>query len=192
MSLLVGLSGYARSGKDSAATVLTDGSWVRASFADKLREFLLALDPLVPTDPNVTGSHERLSSLVAAYGWETCKDNLGEVRSLLQRCGTEAGRKVLGEDVWVNAVLSSMTSLTPIVVTDVRFPNEANAIVKRGGMVLRINRPGIGPKANADGEVHASETALDDWRFDYVLQNDGTLEELHAEVLFAVGQGMVA
>lgn len=189
MTFLVGLSGYARSGKDSAATVLTDGVWVRASFADKLREFLLALDPIVDVEVYHDGRSIRLGEVIADIGWERAKDEYDEVRSLLQRCGTEAGRKVLGDNVWVNAVFADWDGRTPTVVTDVRFTNEAKAIVKRGGMVIRINRPGIGPKAGPDGVVHESETALDDWRFDYVIENDGTLDDMHAELLTCIGQG---
>ncbi len=202
MSLLVGLSGYARSGKDTAAKVLTEGSWVRESFADRLRAFLLALDPIVDGEVDSYGEgccdlcysvvHEikptRLSEIIADIGWERAKDSYAEVRELLQRCGTDAGRKVLGSDVWVNAVFTDWDGSTPTVVTDVRFPNEAEAIVARGGVVLRVNRPGVGPREDALGQVHPSETALDDWDFDAVLVNDGTLEDLHAKVVRAVAE----
>ncbi len=202
MSLLVGLSGYARSGKDTAAKVLTEGSWVRESFADRLRAFLLALDPIIESDVEsyVTGccdecvstdydvTHVRLSQIVHQFGWEKAKDSYDEVRELLQRCGTEAGRKVLGEDVWVNAVFAGWDGFTPTVITDVRFPNEARAVKERGGVVLRVERPGVGPREDALGGVHPSETALDDWDFDAVLVNDGTLDDLHAKVVQAVAE----
>ncbi len=200
MSLLVGLSGYARSGKDTAAKVLTEGSWVRESFADRLRAFLLALDPIVDGEVDSYGEgccdmcysvvHEikptRLSEIIHRVGCERAKDDYAEVRELLQRCGTEAGRKVLGADVWVNAVFADWDGSTPVVVTDVRFPNEAEAIVKRGGIVLRVERPGVGPRTDDWGNVHPSETALDDWDFDRVIANDGSLDDLHGRVVKAV------
>lgn len=179
MTNLVGLSGYARSGKDSAARVLLSAGWQRISFADKLREFLLALDPTVGLDYSSWDYPElKLSKVVALVGWEQAKDEVPEVRSLLQRCGTEAGREVLGENVWVDAALKDFTGLPPAVVTDVRFPNEARAIKGRGGVVIRVTRQGIGPKVGSDGSIHASETALDDWAFDGVIRNNGTLHDL--------------
>lgn len=196
MTRIVGLSGYARSGKDTAAQVLLAAGWERRSFADRLREFLRALNPIVPhgyigTEPSFNTWSEplRVGDLVDAYGWEFAKEEWAEVRELLQRCGTEAGRKVLGEDVWVNATLDDLPDPTkpPVVITDVRFPNEARAVKSLGGMVIRVNRPGIGPKTASDGTIHSSETALDDWPFDAVIENDGTLEDLRHLVALTVG-----
>ncbi len=186
---LIGLSGYARSGKDTAAGALLDRGWQRKAFADKLREFLYALDPalMTPWNTGSEGACHSLRPLVDALGWEKAK-GLPEVRALLQRCGTEAGRGVLGADVWVNAVLSNLTG--PTVITDVRFWNEAQRIQAAGGLVIRITRPGVGP-ACAPGTpsgVHTSETALDDYPgFDASIVNDGTPEALHAKITRSVG-----
>ena len=70
------------------------------------------------------------------------------------------------------------------IITDVRFPNEAKAIKDKGGIVIRVNRTyytedkkyiiGYDPF-----ETHPSETALDDYDgFDYVIENDGTVQDL--------------
>ena len=73
------------------------------------------------------------------------------------------------------------------IITDVRFPNEAKAIKDRGGIVIRVNRTyytedkkyiiGYDPF-----ETHPSETALDDYEFDYVIENDGSLDELITKI----------
>lgn len=195
--MIVGLSGYARSGKDTAGKALIECGFVRRSFADKLRQFLLALDPIVDAEgvmgsdygyggelhPVADATTRRLSEVVNTHGWEDAKDYFDEVRELLQRCGTEAGRKVLGENVWVNAVMQEREAFELTVITDVRFPNEAAAVLDRGGMVIRIKRPGVGPRTDDNGDVHPSETALDDWDFDAIVLNDGTEEELREEVL---------
>lgn len=175
MTPLIGLSGYAQSGKDSAAAALVGDGWERRAFADTLRAFLYALNPMV------LPSGTRLRSFVNAYGWETAKTTCPEVRELLQRCGTEAGRQVIGENVWVDATLRDLGD-TPVVVTDVRFRNEADAIRARGGIVVRVVRPGVGPLRMSDGSVHPSETALDGCPFEHLLHNDGTLDDLHCEV----------
>lgn len=192
MTRLVGLSGYARSGKDTAAQALVDLGWRRDAFGDRLRDFLLALNPIVDIDvwedeydpSNYGAGSARLSDVIASRGWERAKDELVEVRQLLQRCGTDAGRKVLGDDVWVNAVIDRhLVEFQPLVIADVRFPNEAKAVKDSGGVIVRIERPGIGPKASPDGSVHVSETALDDWPFDAVVTNNGTPETLGRALL---------
>ncbi|MFF4054647.1 hypothetical protein ACFYZ0_02525 [Streptomyces sp. NPDC001708] len=178
--LIVGLSGYSRSGKNSAAEALVQYGWRQAAFADKLREFLLAVDPVIP-GPYGTGNL-RLSILIREAGWEYAKDHYPEVRALLQRTGTEAGRKLLGPNVWVDALFEEHADASGLVVPDVRFPNEAKAIADRGGVLIRVVRPGVGPAKDKAGRVHESEEALDYWKFDHMLVNDGSVRDLHLKL----------
>ncbi|AXQ61119.1 deoxynucleoside monophosphate kinase [Streptomyces phage Hank144] len=178
--LIIGLSGYARSGKNEAAEALVQFGWRQAAFADKLREFLLAVDPVIP-GPYGTGPL-RLSILVRDCGWEYAKDHYPEVRALLQRTGTDAGRALLGPNVWVDALFEEHGNAPALVVTDVRFPNEAKAIADRGGVMIRVERPGVGPAKDKVGRVHESEQALDYWKFDHTLVNDGTVRDLHLKL----------
>jgi hypothetical protein len=89
---------------------------------------------------------------------------------------------VLGDDVWVDALYSDHKDAAGLVVTDVRFPNEAEAVAKRGGVMIRVERPGVGPTKDKHGRAHVSETALDDWPFDHVLVNDGSVDDLHRKL----------
>jgi hypothetical protein len=114
---------------------------------------------------------------VDAYGWEKVKDDFPEVRQLLQRTGTDAGRRVLGENVWVDAVMADLPD-TDVVFTDCRFPNEAQAIKDAGGYLVRVTRPGFEPGPDA----HESETALDGYPHDFEIKNTGTLEDLRDTV----------
>ena len=178
--MIIGLSGYARSGKDEAAIALQDIGFHRVAFADKLREVIYALNPYVsPTKENYFVNHKvptTLQEVIDIYGWGGYKESpySDEIRRLLQRLGTEAGRQTLWDSIWVDAAFAGAPPDANIVVTDCRFPNEAEAITKRGGEVWRITRPGVGP-ANS----HASETGLDDWKFDVRITNEGTLEDYH-------------
>ena len=183
--LIVGLSGRLRSGKDTAAQVLIGSGFSRESFAAALKEFMYAVNPLVPVSTNLHGhpiptEHVRLAVLVDEIGWERAKDTHPEVRALLQRCGTEAGRGVLGEQVWVNAAMNRLPA-GDVVFTDVRFPNEAAAIRNVGGVVIRVERPGL-PNTDA----HPSETAMAQYPFDATVVNDSTVADLHTRLLFAV------
>ncbi|MFD7677501.1 hypothetical protein [Streptomyces sp. NPDC060187] len=178
--LIVGLSGYARSGKNTAADALIQRGWRQAGYADKLKEFLYQVNPLIPG--YFGAGNLRLRQLVDSTGWDYAKTKYPEVRSLLQRTGTEAGRRVLGDDVWVEALYADHHDAAGLVVTDVRFPNEAEAVAKRGGVMIRVERPGVGPTKDKHGRAHISETALDDWPFDHVLVNDGLVADLHAKL----------
>jgi hypothetical protein len=178
--LIVGLSGYARSGKNTAADALIQRGWRQAGYADKLKEFLYQVNPLIPG--YFGAGNLRLRQLVDSTGWDYAKTKYPEVRSLLQRTGTEAGRRVLGDDVWVEALYADHHDAAGLVVTDVRFPNEAEAVAKRGGVMIRVERPGVGPTKDKYGRAHISETALDDWPFDHVLVNDGSVADLHAKL----------
>ena len=171
---VIGIAGRARAGKDTLGRVIAEiFGYERAAFARPLKAMLSALDPLVP----VPGCDRprRLAEVVGEEGWERAKEH-AEVRRLLQRLGTEAGRRCLWEDVWVYALVRSATS-GRVVVTDVRFRNEAMAIKERGGIVVRVERPGAGPLHGTEGR-HVSETELDSWDFDAVVVNDGSLSDL--------------
>lgn len=125
------------------------------------------------------------------------------VREFLQKLGTEAMRDNLHTNVWVNALFSEYTSsffkescdfskrvsFEEMIIkrnnfeyhpnwciTDMRFPNEYDAIKSRGGILIRINRPDV------TSNDHPSETSLDNFKFDYVINNDGTLEDFKLKV----------
>lgn len=123
------------------------------------------------------------------------------VRDLLQKLGTEAMRNGLHTDVWCNALFSdykakwiptgdaieeedvSLEKEYPNwIITDMRFPNELEAVIKRHGITIRVNRPGYGNSMKELAEAHPSETALDGHDFDYVIENDGNLEKLISKV----------
>ena len=184
--ITIGLAGYARSGKDTVAQMITEYEFEQRSFAAPLKECLAALNPIVEADEVIVGPDgyvpvpRRISGSLREGGWELAKTN-PEVRSLLQRLGTEAGRNVLGQNIWVDA-LFNQPSNGRIVISDVRFPNEAAAIKARGGLVWRVIRPGYGPVNN-----HPSETAIDDFNFDGEILNDGDLGQLQVRVKEIVG-----
>jgi hypothetical protein len=118
------------------------------------------------------------------------------VREFLQKLGTEAMRDGLHTNVWVNALFADyirnddkLIRITEEnleewqegdypnwIITDMRFPNEMEAVELREGVTIRVVRPGtfVG--------THPSETALDDAKFDYEIINDGTMEDLIKKV----------
>lgn len=172
--MIIGLSGVARSGKDTVADHLVENYGFRkVSFADPIREALYRLNPEIDVD----GYDMRLKAAVDLMGWEQLKDISTGVRGLMQRMGTEVGREMFGENIWVDTALKSIAPGEKIVITDVRFPNEADAIQATGGKLWRVERSGVGP-----ANEHASESALDHYEFPTKLANDGTLEDLWKKV----------
>ena len=168
--MIIGLSGYARSGKDTVAGILIGlHGYDTRSFAEPMRESLYKLNPIV----HVTEGVFKLQGLVDAYGWDVAKVQYPEIRRLLQVFGTEVGREMFGEDFWVNQAFKDIERTDLIAFTDCRFPNEAQKVKEMGGEVWRIERTGI-DAVNS----HPSEHSLDDWEFDRYISNGGTLDDL--------------
>lgn len=187
--MLIGLSGFAGSGKDEAARVLVRRGFTRVAFADNIRKVLYAMDPHIPLVNTESELHsignraqyvEKLSYIVDDIGWDDAKNTYPEIRRLLQRMGTEGGREILGKNVWVESALADVEG--DVVITDTRFQNEADYIKSRGGIVVKIIRQGVGPVNN-----HVSDNALDFYDFDVVIDNNGTIKDLHEEILMITG-----
>lgn len=179
--MIIGFSGYAGAGKGEAAKPLIEAGFEHRAFADKLRELIEEINPAVPTEGGGYGWWYTYNECLDTWGYEGSKKQLPAFRQAVQDIGS-ATRKVLGEDVWVDAATRGLDPFGEwdIVFTDVRFPNEARRIKDLGGRVIRITRPGVGP-ANS----HESETALDRWIFDEEIINDSTIYDLHMSVFEA-------
>lgn len=171
--MIIGLTGYARSGKDTVANILVNNyGYTRVAFADKIRKLLLEMDPILENG-------YRLSSTLEDYGWEVAKSK-PEVRRLLQTLGVGA-RNIFGPQFWVHEALKTMLDdLKPdlkYVVTDVRFLNEADMIKANNGQIWRIKRTGV-----VAYNRHISETEMDGYKVDQIFTNNGTIEDLELMV----------
>lgn len=198
--MIVGLTGYAQSGKDTAASFLVELGWRRFAFADILRTSLYALNPIADCgcwfedDAHLDGSGgcdpetERVQEIVDRIGWDRAKVEYPEIRQLLQRLGTEVGRELFGENFWVERVMDQVSPFahdydgSNVVITDVRFKNEEVAVHGAGGKVFRIVRPNVGA-----ANQHASELEIDKLFVDGTIPNLGNLDQFRVEVLAAVG-----
>lgn len=174
--IIIGLSGKMYSGKDTVATLIQEicptMNWKTKSFARLLKE-IVALLTSTTIDNNLTTEGKQ----IIPKGF---KDSLG---TLQQKVGV-ALREHVDENVWVNVVLSQIGySGDKIIITDVRFPNEHEAIKKKGGYIIRLNGDPSGKRSSDKRDHnHISETALDNHEFDFVINNDGSLSELREKV----------
>jgi hypothetical protein len=179
--MIVGIGHVQRVGKDTAAEALCrDLGFVRKGFADPLKDLAFATNPLVTSSTrtvNTDVGHGRLQWVVQGVGgWEQAKNTYPEVRIFLQNLG-QAARKVFGETFWIDRMFDKVGPEDRIVIPDVRHRNEADEIRARGGVLIRINRPG---KVAAG---HVSETDLVDYDWDEEFMNDRSIAELQATVV---------
>jgi hypothetical protein len=172
---VIGLTGYAQSGKNTIADqFVANAGFEQHGFADALKGILYELNPRIEMFNNDFIGYWHIQTLVDQKGWEEAKKE-PEVRQLLQRLGTEGGRKYLGEDAWVRTLFAQPHGAR-IVISDVRFPNEAAAIRARGGVVIRVWRDGVGPINS-----HASDKI--DFEPDFNVVNNGTPEQAYEDVI---------
>jgi len=160
---LIAFTGLAGSGKTTAAKALEDRNYRRYSFADPLRAMMKVLDIDLDgaTSEFKNTGHPHLCGRTPRYA--------------LQRLGTEWGRQMIGQSIWVDATRRRLVQLLPhlnVVIDDCRFNDEAQMIRDLGGVVVCITRPGI---KQMD---HASEAGIKTDLINYWLSNHGTEAEL--------------
>lgn len=183
--MIIGFGYKARSGKDTAGEYLqVHHKFHRTAFAYSLKEAARVIFHL--TDAQLYGD---LKEVVDPFWQDT-------PRNILQKLGTECLRNGYRADTWVKSVewiVKRDPSYKHIdgrpeedwVITDVRFPNEAQAVKSWGGFVVCVNRP------SAPGIVtnqHASETSMAGYLgWDYVLDNSSDLPQLYANIEVMMG-----
>jgi len=168
---MIGFGHKRMRGKDEAAkyVVETFPGFRKDLFAASLKEACACIFNL--TDAQLYGPLKHVPDVF----WDKTP------REIMQKVGTEAMRHAFGEDIWVRTFMRrrQLHDKRP-VISDVRFKSEADAIHYAGGAVIRVDRY---LPVDAKIDKHASETDLDDWhRWDHVIDNNGTLEELYQKV----------
>lgn len=176
--MLIGLCGAAGCGKNTVADILCDRhNFMQLAFADAIYRAVGAV-----TGVPVETLRDRAvkDSPLPGVGVSP--------RRLLQTLGTEWGRKMIANDIWIRKTLRDVERLeacvkceTGIVITDVRFDNEASAIKARGGTIWKVVRGG-GSCLSTDAAAHESEGGVTADLIDLAVLNNGTLEELFGAV----------
>lgn len=199
--MIIGITGYAGSGKDTFAhavqyvtskypvpehmTDLTDifrvshklGSpWEIRKYADGVRDVARMLAPGIGFDT----WEEKFKNMPPEWSANGVPMT---VRQFLQKVGTDAMRDGLHQDVWVNYLMAKyiptgFTHEKPFtypswLITDVRFPNEVAAVKQRDGIIVRVDRAGVGAVND-----HVSESYIPQIEADYVVNNSFTKREL--------------
>lgn len=174
MPTLIGLCGAARAGKSTAASFLTEHmGYQEYSYAGPIRTFMR---DLLNVDVN---TYENIKDKPhALLGGNT-------PRYAMQTLGTEWGRNTLSDTLWIDVCMNKVNSAlhrhgTSVVVSDVRFPNEAEAIRAAGGKIIQILRAG-GP--GIQDNQHVSENGIPQHMIDTIIINDGSLEDFKIQLI---------
>ena len=205
MPLVISLSGFKGSGKDTAALLMRSNMpFESLSFAAPLKEALAAMFGWPREMLDGTTPESRAWRETPDIYWS---DQLGHTvtpRFVLQHFGTDVVRQHMLDNFWIAAVQKQIeNSNSNIIVTDARFPNELDMVRKLGGITVRIKRgeepwwyqPSVGlnrlPRWLAKAvllfrpklrQVHISERAWIGYSFDFEIENNGSLADLEQKI----------
>jgi hypothetical protein len=208
--MIIGIVGFIGSGKGTVGDILADDyGFQKVAFANPLKDATASIfgwkrEWLEGDTKESREWREEIDDF-----WSGALKRPGFTpRLALQLMGTEAGRDIFGEDIWVNALKARIDNYEGMakdfVITDVRFPNEIEAIKSWGGYVYRIKRgeepewyrtaeiENTKPKsvnvskgktmANLYPNIHYSEWAWIGSVFDNEIANDGTIDDLKENI----------
>jgi hypothetical protein len=204
--MIVGVAGFIGSGKDTIADYLiTFKGFKRMSYAEPLKD---AVSAIFGWDRELLEGTTKYSrewrDQVDPWWAERLDLKHLTPRWVLQQWGTEVGRRAFHDDIWIASVENKLRSeRDDIVISDCRFPNELKSIKRAGGITIRVSR-GPNPewydsavalnkgyytsgyqdarKNLEDLGIHASEYSSVGLEYDYYVENNGTIDELHRKV----------
>lgn len=205
MSSIIAICGFIGSGKDTVADYLVNSKgYKRESFANSLKD---AVSVIFGWDRELLDGRTKQSREWREQPDEWWTARLGRditPRYILQNWGTEVIRKGFHDDMWIASLENRLRNAKDdIVITDCRFPNEIKALKNIGATVLRVKRGpepvwyqaaedynkgmrSIGWALGRDEldrhSVHASEYSWVGSKFDYVINNDSTIDDLYANI----------
>ena len=203
--MIIGICGFIGSGKDTIADYLTtEHGFRRDSFAATLKD---AISMIFGWDRDLLEGRTKYSREWREQRDEWWSERLGREitpRLMLQLWGTEVCRRGFHNDIWVASLENKVRqSKDDVVISDCRFPNEIQAIRNQGGIVIRVVRGpepdwykaaldynaglkrvgwAIGRDTLEKAGVHASEYSWVGTDFDYVLNNNGSVDDLYRQV----------
>jgi hypothetical protein len=199
--LIIGIVGNIGCGKDTIAHYLTQfHDFNQLSFANSLKD---AVSSVFGWDREMVEGRTQESrewrETVDPFWSKRLSMPTLTPRWVLQQWGTELARKHFHDDIWIASLENKISKAnTNIVISDCRFPNEIQAIRDLGGSIIRVQRGElpdwyadaelaltgsiIGINRLKDKQIHASEWAWLGSKFDIVIDNNGTVDQLYGQV----------
>lgn len=204
--MIIGISGFIGSGKDTVADYLIRfKGFQRMSYAGPLKDAVAAI---FNWDRDLLEGSTKYSRewRDQVDPWWAERLNIRHLtpRWVLQQWGTEVGRRAFHDDIWIASIENKLRDTkNDIVISDCRFPNELKSVKRAGGITIRVsrgpnpewydcavefNKGFYGPKYKESLKtleslnVHASEYSSVGLEYDYYLDNNGTIDELHKNI----------
>jgi hypothetical protein len=175
--MIIAISGKAGSGKSTVGEIFEKSGFRIDSFATSVKDICSILFNFDREKIEGIREEDRI--------WrETPDKSISELlgknfspRDAMILIGTEIGRNIIHQDIWIKTLFDRYEkNKINLLISDLRFPNEYEEIKKRNGIIIRIN-------SNREKKSdHISECALDNHNFDYIIDNNGTLDELYEQV----------
>lgn len=204
--MIVGIAGFIGSGKDTIADYLiTFKGFRRVSYAEPLKDAIASIFGWnrVLLEGNTNYSREWRDQVDTWWAERLQIPHLTP-RWVLQQWGTEVGRRAFHDDIWIASIENKLRDIKDdIVISDCRFPNELKSIKRMGGITIRVSRgdnPSWYDAAVAlnkgyythgyhearqileEHNVHASEYSSVGLDYDYYVENNSTVDELHRKI----------
>lgn len=177
MASIIGLTGPAGAGKNTVAELLFRHGYANFGFADPIYRAVSAILGVSQDALRDRATKEQ------PIGWLDKSP-----RELLQTLGTDWGRAMVRDDIWiqiamrqVEKTLAYQRGVGGVILTDVRFANEAEAIRAAGGVIWKVTRDATCLAAAAS--KHSSEAGLPEDLVDAVIENHGTVADLEGIVM---------
>jgi len=176
---IIGLLAKKRHGKDTAAIYLNDKyGYTVDHFGDNLKEVCRYLFGL--NDEQLYGNEkddEITGHVIKGINGLTPRKLFQGLGTFVVRGGYMKDSFGIGDEHWIKLLMDRIGD-TKTVIADVRFQNEVDSIKSKGGIIVKIIRPNVD-----DCDEHESEAGIDDIEgFDFVIINDGTIEEFYDKI----------
>ena len=181
--MIVGLCGKSGAGKDAVGKILTENvkGFHRLAFADALKRDVYELNSV-----DDVGNGMSLATAIDNFGWDSAKRRFPVIRAELQSYGMRM-REEHGADYWISRLEKERVRVGKglddqhFVICDVRMPNEAEYVMSMSGMLIDVRRPQSEHSLSGTAAAHVSESMS--IGTPYVINNDGTLNDLKDQVL---------
>lgn len=176
---LIGITGKAGTGKDTLAKIIVEEyGFAQYALAHPMKAAMCAAFDL---PMHVFEDRELKEQTIAWIGKSP--------RQLMQLFGTEFGRRLVRDEIWLMVAerrrewLASTDTCSGMVVSDIRFPDEAAWIRACGGLLIHLDRPGVEAVS-----AHSSENGVSMEDGDALIQNNGSIDDLSDKLTFLLSE----